>query len=416
MKVFKSYRLFEIIILGILSGMPQSIIFSTFGALLKERGVALDIITTFAVARLPYSAKFLWSPFVDYLQIPILKSLGRRKSWMILCTSCVIILLFSISLAAEKASLPILRTLLILLGFFAATFDIVFDAFRIERFDKNLQGIAVSNTILGYRLGMLITSSGALYFAHITNDWSKVFTMLAIIFTVFLIFLLTVREDNIIISGSKKLADISLSQSIVEPFKDFFKKDKALFILLIIILFKLGDAMLGIISMPFYLELGYSKQQIAIIVKGFGVVATLAGSYFGGFIVAALGRYQGLIISAIIQSLTHIAFIWLNAQQGEENALAIAITIENFGAGVGSTAFVSYISMLCNKNYSATQYALFSSLASFANDTVVISGGSLALKLGWNNYFIFTMILALPAILLLMYLHYQDKQSELVKN
>jgi MFS transporter, PAT family, beta-lactamase induction signal transducer AmpG len=412
LKIFTNYKLFEIFVLGVISGMPLAIIFSTIGAWLKESGIALEVITTFAIARLSYSLKFLWAPIVDYFKVPILGRLGHRKSWLILCSIANLVILFLMSsISSPVESLSFLYFLAIALGMFAATFDISVDAFRIETFDANTQGVAAANVVLGYRIGMLITGGVALEIAHISNSWNKAFLFMSLVLSVLLIFLFTVREQQIIRDKISKLTFNTLKQLIITPFKDFLTKDAAVIILITIMLFKLGDAMLGVVSMPFYLELGYTKQQIAVVVKGLGLIATILGAYCGGFVNYAIGPFKGLILAGIIQALTNLAFIWLNHAEIGNIALFTAISMENFGAGMGSAALVAYLSILCNKKYSATQYALLSATASFFNNSITIYGGTLVKLLGWDNFFILTIILSLPSILLLFYLNKKVKIS-----
>lgn len=404
-KILTDYKQFEIFILGMISGMPIAIIFSTLAAWLTESGVSLEIVTTFGVSRLAYSLKVFWSPVVDYLKIPLLGNFGHRKSWLIFCSIGISITLFTMSELSPTDSLSYFYFLTICLGIFSATFDISFDAFRIERFEQSLQGIAAANTVFGYRIGMLITSAGALYWAHISNNWSETFSLMGVIFLISSIFILTVKEVAI---EREKLNNISFINSynlVLAPFKDFLLRDKAITVLLAVILFKLGDAMLGVVSTPFYLKIGYNKEQIAIAVKMFGVIATILGTYAGGFVIYSLGSFKGLIITGIIQSITHIAFIWLNHQGGDYHSLFVAISIENFGGGMGSVALVAYLSVLCNKKYSATQYAMLSAIASFFNNSITIYSGKLVTMLGWDNYFIFTMVLAIPGIIVLIYLN-----------
>jgi len=404
-KIFKDYRQFEIFILGMLSGMPLAIIFSTLAVWLADYNIPLEVITTFAIARLSYSAKFLWAPIVDYFTFPFLGRYGHRKSWMIFCASCMTLLLFLISRIDPSESLIFVYFIVISLGFFSATFDVSFDAFRIERFSGDLQGVSAANTVFGYRIGMLITGAWALYYAHITGSWPKTFMALSLIFASFVVFLFTIKEDTLVRDKIGNLKFVELKKMIVNPYKDFLIREGAFLILAAVILFKLGDAMLGVVSMPFYRELGYDKEQIALVIKGVGFAATIVGTYAGGFIIYRIGSYKGLIITGVIQSLTHIAFIWLNHQAVSNKALTIAITIENLGSGMGAAALVAYLSNLCNKKYSASQYALLSSLTSFFNNTVTVYGGSLVRSMGWDSYFYFTMILAIPGILLFVYLN-----------
>ena len=403
-KILKDYRLFEVFVLGIISGMPLAIIFSTIAIWLKETGIDIAVITTLAVARLPYSLKIFWAPLVDQFKIPLLSRFGHRKSWLILCSTCTALVLFAMSKVSPTISLAPLYVLAIILGILSATFDISFDALRIEKFDQQTQAIGGSSAVLGYRIGLLITNAGALYFAEITNSWSQTFVAMSALFAVAVIFIITVKEGE---QSKEKLSGFSIksfTQMVVNPFRDFLSREGAVIILITVILFKLGDAIFGAVSGPFYIELGYTKIQIASVVKIYGLIATILGSIAGGLVIYKIGNFKGLIVTGIAQSITHLTFVWLNHQEASFSALLIAISIENFACGMGSAALLGYLSVLCNKKYTATQYALLSSCSTLCNNTLTIYSGTLKNMMGWDNFFIFTIFLAVPSIILLIYL------------
>lgn len=408
-KIITNYQLFEIFVLGIISGIPLAIIVTTIVAWLKESGITIEVITTFAVARLAYSLKPLWSPIVDYCSIPGLNRFGRRKSWMIFCSLLISFVLYALSNTSPNSTLSTLYVLTICLGIFSATFDISFDAFRIERLEQNTQGLGAACAVFGYRIGLLLAGGGALYLAHIIDSWAQTFLYMSGIFIISVVFIFFINEQQY---DTKSSIDISLRNLrilVIKPFIDFLNREGSVPVLLAVIFFKLGDAMLGVVSIPFYLELGYSKEQIAIAVKIYGFAATILGTYAGGFIIYKIGYFRGLIVSGIVQSITHLTFVWLNHQNADFQALFTAISIENFAAGMGAAALVAYVSILCNKKYAATQYAMLSSAASLFNNTVTIYGGTLVHQIGWDYFFILTIILAIPGILLLVYLQKRYK-------
>ena len=407
LRIFQDRRQLEIFLLGICSGMPLMVIFTTLVVWLHDADLALPVITTFAVARIPYSLKPLWAPFVDNLKIPFLHQLGQRKSWMILCILLISSILFSFSLVSPKESLGLTYGLAILLGFVSATFDITFDAFRIERFPKEEQAIAIANTTLGYRSGMVISGVAVLHLVERTKDWPLAFQLMALCYASILLLMFFIKEHIIEREKSSFSSFQSIQKMVVEPFKDFFNKQGAILILLAIILFKLGDAMLGVVSMPFYLQLGFSKGDIANVSKIFGVAATIVGTYAGAMIAYRLGNFKAMIITGIAQNLTNATYIWLNHHPGELGAFYVAIGVENFAGGMGMSVLAAYLSSLCNIRYSATQFALLSSASTLCNNTIVIYGGAVAAKLGWDYYFALTVILGFPAIALLVYLNYR---------
>lgn len=402
---FSDYKLVEIFFLGIISGMPFSILTSTLSAFLKDSQVPLELITTFAVARMSYALKFLWAPVLDSLKMPYLYKYGRRKSWLMLCTTLNTLILLTISTVSVSTGLSVLYILLICVGFFSATFDLNVDAFRIENIEDDKQGIAVANAVLGYRLGMILTGAGALYCAHITNSWSQTFVILGILFFIALCFICRVKESFKINNAENTKLTNAIKKLTISSFVDFFSKEYSWLILIAVILFKMSDAMLGSVSMPFYLELGFNKAQIALVVKGFGVIATLCGVYVGGFIIRKFGAINALISTGFAQSITNASFIWLHYQDVRISALFATISLENFSGGMGTTALVTYISALCNKKYSATQYGLLSAAAVFLNDTLTMTSGNLVKMLGWDSYFFMTVILGFPSIMIFYYLN-----------
>ena len=405
LRIFRDYRQFEIFLLGSLSGMPLSIIFTTITAWLSDEHIAIEIITTFALARTPYSLKFLWAPLVDHMRIPVLHNLGQRKSWLIICTALISIILFLMSMSSPQKQLMIFYSLAVILGFLSATFDVSVDAYRIEKFEVELLGVATANFVFGYRLGLLIISYFGLKFAHYTNSWPQTFFVMFIVYLIATIFIFTLKEEQIIREKIEKLSINLFIKLIISPLKDFLQRQYALIILLAVVFYKLGEAMLSGICIPFYKEMGFNWSQVAEGVKFYGFFATILGVYIGGFLIYLIGHTKALILGGLIQSITHLTFIWLHHQGTDYYSLVLAVAIENFAASIGTSALTAYLGMLCNKKFAATQYALLSSSASLANNFLVVYGGSLVKMMGWDNYFVFTIFMGLPAIVLLMYLN-----------
>lgn len=404
LKVFTDYRQFQIFILGILSGMPLAIIYFTLSGWLKDFGIDIAIITSFAIARVFYSLKVFWAPLVDQINLPIIHRIGHRKSWMCLISAILAFVIFSYSFYNPKDSLAELYILTIILGISSATLDIVIDAFRIDTIDKDKQSIAVINAVSGYRIGMLVAGAGAFYMAE-DYGWDVAFKVLAFLYGIGILFILTLKEPENTRPEFKILTLKSWKIMTIDPFADFFKRDGAIVILLAVVFYKLGDAMLGVVATPFYMELGFSKKEIADVTKIFGLVATIFGSYLGGFIMYRLGNFKGLMIGGIAQSITNLSFIWLNHMGHDVNALMIAIAIENVAAGMGTAALLGYLACLCNKQFSATQYALLSSASGLFSHSIVMYGGSLVKLMGWDMYFLMTIVLAVPGLVLLVYIN-----------
>lgn len=403
LKVLMDQRLLYIFILGIVSGMPLSILITLFSTYLKENGFTVAAIGFLTTARLPYSFKYVWAPFLDHIKLPLLyKILGRRKSWMLIANFIIIASLLSLRIINNiNYVFPIALTI----GFAAATFDIAYDAFRIEILRQEEQGFGAATAVFGYRVGMLIAGSVGLILAEHLN-WYTVFTIIAGIFMVGGIVVLLAKEAEVkVVGGSIGFNLDSVKTFILDPLYDFFKKDYSILILSAIILYKLGEVMLGSVLQAFYLDLGFTKQEIGVIIKLFGFYATIFGTYIGAIIVKRYGNLKSLLFCGFFQMVSNLIFIWQHHMGHSTQALTLSISVENITGGMGSTALVAYIGYLCNKNYTATQYALLSSMASIMNNSIGAFGGLLAENLGWDMFFVFTVAVSMPALVVLYILN-----------
>jgi PAT family beta-lactamase induction signal transducer AmpG len=403
LKIFSDYRHIQIFILSIFSAMPLGILYKAVPAWLSDAQIGIAVITTFSVAKIFYSLKFLWSPFIDQIRIPFLGIIGHRKSWMVICLACIGFILFYMSRLDPTSELSELYGLVIALGVISATYDIVFDAFRIEKFEPELQAIGAATAGLGYRIGLITIGAGAFYFSDLYS-WRETFFVISILYAVIIFYTISLNETEIVREKFNGFSLHSWKIMTIDPFADFFKRDGAILILLAIICFKLGDAMLGVVAMPFYLDLGFTKSEIAFVSGVFGVIATIIGAFVGAYLMYRIGSLNGMIVTAIFQSFTNASFIWLNHMGHDINAFMIAIAIENIPSGMGSGVLAGYLSVLCNKKFTATQFALFSSASGLASHTIVVFGGAMVKSMGWDLYFLLTIILAIPGIFLLIYL------------
>jgi PAT family beta-lactamase induction signal transducer AmpG len=260
--------------------MPLFIIYSTIAAWLKDADIDIAIITSFAATRIFYSLKFLWSPLIDQVRVPFIWHIGHRKSWMCLMFVMILSIIFCYSLLDPAKSIGYIYLLTILLGFFSATLDIVIDAFRIDIIEKDRLSVAAANAVLGYRIGGMVASAGAFYIAA-DYGWRYAFSVISFLYIVGILFIFTLKEPKI---ERKNFSFFNLKSwkiATIEPFVDFFKRDYSFIILSAVIFYKLGDAMLGVVAMPFYKELGFTLKEIAGIIKIFGLAATITGSYIG---------------------------------------------------------------------------------------------------------------------------------------
>ncbi|MDX1924557.1 MAG: MFS transporter [Rickettsiaceae bacterium] len=401
-----STRFIEIFCYGVISSIPFSVLYTAIIVWMKEIGAPLAIISTLAAARVPYGFKYLWAPIIDSANIPFLWTLGKRKSWMMLISMINLFLLISYYLIslnhdADSSYQDIYTQIYIismLLGFFGASFDIVFDAYRIDSISADEQGYAVSCVVFGYRAGVLIPSVGMMYFSSFYG-WGPSFLLPSIIILLGICYIPFLEEDKSSQKSTRSFFE-NFAHSFINPLKDFLHRKNIIWIFLGIILYKVGGVLLGFLSTPFYLEIGYTKIQIASIVKTLGIPSSIIGSFIGGYIVSKYGNLRGLVICGLIQAISHLIYLWLNHAPKTELSLFITITIENIGSGAGTAAEVAYLSYLCKKTYSATQYALLSSFAGLLNSIISVKSGDFVSYFGWDVFFLVIVLASLPSLII----------------
>jgi PAT family beta-lactamase induction signal transducer AmpG len=403
--MFKNYKNFSVIFfLGIASGLPLALILSTIKAFLLEKGFDLAAIGFFSLVTIPYSLKIFIAPFIDSKAIPILsKAFGQRKSWIILMQGLIALMILSFNLEIIANNLLLIAAFSFLIACFSCAQDVVIDAYRLELISKEDQGLAASFIVYGYRLGLLISGAFALALAE-KFSWNFAYYILAISMFSCLLISIFIKETRPNFKAPKEKFIIWFKNYALNPIKDLTTHNGWFVILLFIISFKLGDAFAGNLTLPFLLEIGFSKIEIAGIVKTFGLFATLIGALCGGILVKKINLFKTLWLAAIMQMLSNLAFA-NQAQIGYNvDILYFTIFIENFSGGIGDAAFVAYLSYLCNLSFSATQYAILSSLASFSRSFLTSSAGIFAKEIGWYYFFILSTFLALPAIIFLFWL------------
>lgn len=382
----------------------MALILSTLKAFLLEKGFDLKTIGFFSLVALPYSLKIFFAPIIDSCKIPLLtRILGQRKSWIIFTQFLLISLIISLGVAGVFSNLSAIAIFAILIAFASASQDIVIDGYRIELIEKENQGLAASFYVYGYRMGLLISGALALVLAEFFG-WDAVYFVMAIFMLTCLILTIFIEETRKDWAPQKQDFLSWFKNFIITPLKDLTHHQLWFVILLFIVLFKLGDAFAGSLTLPFLLEIGFSKIEIAKIVKTFGLFATLAGALCGGLMIKKMNITKALWIAATMQMLSNLAFAY-QAQIGYDSEILYAVIfIENFSGGIGDSVFVAYLSGLCNIAFSATQYALLTSFASTARSFLTSSSGIFAQNLGWYNFFILSTFLALPALILLFWL------------
>ncbi|MBI1328215.1 MAG: MFS transporter [Alphaproteobacteria bacterium] len=405
LKLYLQPRLLVIGLLGVVSGLPLALTAGTLGIWLMEAGVDKTTIGLFASVATPYVLKFLWAPLVDQLRIPFLHRFGRRRSWLMVVQAVLVVCIIGLGFSHPEAAAGATALWALLLATASATQDIVIDAYRVEYLKPEDQGAGAAMVVFGYRIGLLLSGAGALYLAEYYS-WQVAYVCMAALLPLGALAVLWAGEPAA--KRPHKAAKMRfgawLHHAVVEPFQEFLQRGGAFLILAFILFYKFGDALAGVMTGPFLIDIGFSKSDIATVVKTYGLAATLLGAFMGGILVARMPIMSALLICGILQMGSNLMFA-LQAVVGADIWLLMAtITIENFSGGMGTAAFVAYISRLCNVQYTATQYALLSALASVGRVWLSTSGGWLAETLDWPLFFAASTLAAVPGLLLIYWL------------
>lgn len=403
-RVYLEPRVLLVMTLGFSSGLPLLLTLSTLSIWLAESGVSKTTIGLFALVGAPYTFKFLWAPLIDRVRLPgLTRLLGRRRGWGVLIQGLLAAAIVALG-ATDPAVDPWATALCaVLVAFLSASQDIVLDALRIELLEEDRQGAGAAVYVMGYRLGMLAAGAGALFLAE-ALPWFLVHVAMAALLAVGVLAVLCSPEPTETEAPRSRGVAAWLYDAVIAPFADFVRRRGWLAIVAFVALYKFGDSLAGVMANPFYLEMGFSKAEIAGVSKIFGLWATLIGGALGGLIVARLGILRSLFICGFLQMFSNLLFA-VQALVGHNLAmLTLVIAVENVSGGMGTAAFVAYLSALCNVAYTATQYALFSAFMSFARTVLSSPGGALAEQLGWVWFFGLTTFAAIPGLLLLGWL------------
>jgi PAT family beta-lactamase induction signal transducer AmpG len=408
-RVYTDRRVIAILFLGFSSGMPLLLTFSTLSIWLAEEGISKTTIGLFALVGMPYSLKFIWAPLIDRLRLPLLtRWLGRRRGWAILTQVALMIGITGLGGNDPANGAWAMAAWALFVTFASASQDVVIDAYRVEILEERQFGAGAAMIVAGYRLGMLASGAGALYLAEAVS-WFWVYVAMAGLMAVGMLAILLNPEpgrgetDSTAADGRTHPIKW-LRDAVVEPFAEFLHRGGWLPILLFVVFYKFGDSLAGIMANPFYVEIGFSKAEIASVSKIFGLGATLVGGFLGGLLVMRRGIMQSLLWCGLLQMLSNLMFA-VQAMVGHDTSmLAVTIAVENVASGMGTAAFVAYLSSLCNIAYTATQYALLSSLMALARTALSAPGGAVAESTSWVSFFLITTIAALPGLALLWWL------------
>ena len=477
MKIFLNIKSLRMLFFGFSSGLPILLVFSTLSVWLVKAGVSRSTITMFSWAALAYSFKFIWSPIVDNLKIPI-KNLGHRKSWLLISQLMIILSLIFISFTDPSKTLIYTAIGSVLIAFSSASQDIIIDAYRIESAPQKMQGALSSMYIAGYRIGMLIAGAGSLYLASFfgvevydVNVWKKVYLIMALLMLIGVLTTLYSPEPNVnrkislfslndqlrfLISFFLAISIFIFTYSLLEnPFNskdplikffyavtrlslcflsagflvyllskiNFIKKNAAtiayinpitnfidrygktaVLILLLIGLYRIADIVMGVVANVFYLDKGYNVKEIATYSKFFGVFATIIGGIIGGYSAIKIGTLKALFFGALIAASSNLLFAWLAISDPNIKILIVVITADNISSGFAGAAFVVYLSALTSIKFTATQYALFSSLMLLLPKVLAGYSGAIVDQMGYANFYIFTAIIGIPVLLLIFWI------------
>jgi PAT family beta-lactamase induction signal transducer AmpG len=397
-----SPRMLVSFLMGFACGAPLLLTSSVLQAWMTEQGVDLSVIGLYSLVGLPYTLKFLWAPVFDRYTLPFL---GRRRGWM-LVTQCILILaLIALGLTNPVQAPWMVALAACVVTFFSASQDIVIDAYRREDLSDNQLGLGSSLYVNGYRLGMLLAGSGGLILAdHVS--FSQVYILMASTLLVGVVTTLLCREP-VLTKGSPR----TFREAIINPFVDYFGRDRAVLLLLFILLYKLGDQMASTLTTPFYLSLGFSKTEIGAVAKLFGFWSAIAGGLVGGAILLRIGIIRSLWLFGFLQAAAILSFSALALMGHSLAGLAVAIVLEQLTSGMGTSAYVAYMASLTNRRFTATQYALLSSCMGIPRVIIAAPAGWLAESLGWPLFFVGCAVAAVPGLLLLPMVAAQYRQD-----
>jgi MFS transporter, PAT family, beta-lactamase induction signal transducer AmpG len=426
LSIYRHPRVIAMLFLGFAAGLPFLLVFSTLSLWLREGGVTLGAIGLASFLLTPYSFKVFWAPIVDRLPLPLLtRRLGRRRAWMALAQVVMIEALFGMSLQSIESGLTRLLVLALVVAIASATQDIVVDAWRIEAAPDGQQGPMATAYQFGYRIGLLAASAGALALAGLYS-WHVAYATMAALVVIGLLTTLVIDEPPPTISADtvqreRRVVDWLERRAhwpeparalgawfigaIVCPLTDFFQRNGAglaALVLAFIGTFRLTDITMGVMANPFYYDVGFSKLEIAAVVKGFGLLASFAGIVLGGIALARLGVRRSLMIGGLLVIVSNLSFATLALAGGPDlQLLAIVISADNLAYNFAGTAFIAYMSGLTNAAYTATQYALFSSLFTLPGKLLAGGSGFIAESFGYPLFFMYTSALGIPALILL---------------
>ncbi len=433
LRVYLEPASLRMLTLGFSAGLPLLLVLGTLSFRLREAGIDRSTIGYLSWVGLAYGFKWAWAPLVDQLPLPLLtRVLGRRRSWLLLSQCLVVAGLAGMALADPRQALGPVVACALVVAFASATQDIALDAFRIESADTTRQAALAAAYQTGYRLAMIWAGAGVLWIAaraeapalagaaaaatgaaaYQNGAWQTAYLVMAASMAVGMVTVLFSREPRPVELPPARNAAEWLRGALLEPFADFVRRYRwqAALILALIAVYRISDVVMGIMANPFYVDMGYTKDEVAAVTKVYGVVMTLVGAFVGGSLSMRFGVMRILMLGALLSACTNLLFAWLAGHGHDVTALIAVVSADNLASGIASAAFVAYLSSLTNVSYSATQYALFSSMMLLLPKFVAGFSGDYVNAFGYAQFFVSTALLGLP-VLVLVWLASRAKQA-----
>ncbi len=432
LRIYAHPRVLGMLSLGFSAGLPLLLVLGTLSFWLREAGIDRSTIGHLSWVGLAYGFKWIWSPLVDRMPLPFLtRLLGRRRAWLLLSQVAIALALAGMANTDPLDNLAYTVFFALTIAFASATQDIALDAYRIEAVSVRLQGAMAATYQGGYRIAMILASAGALWIAAAVDPseqtydyepWRIAYLVMAAFMSVGIITTLIIREPEVpvtkLISENENRAREAIAHwhlnenltrmlawlygAVVAPFRDFIVRHgaHALLILGLIGAYRISDVVMGVMSNPFYVDMGYTKEEVATVSKVYGVIMTLAGAAIGGVLTAKLGIMRTLFLGAVLSAATNLLFVWLAGRGHDLTGLIFTVSADNLSAGIASSAFIAYLSGLTNTAYSATQYALFSSVMLLLPKFIAGFSGEYVDAYGYASFFTGTALLGLPVLIL----------------
>lgn len=413
-KLFTDTKLLSMLFLGMSCGIPLALILSVLKTWLAEFDITMTKVAAFAFISTPYIFKFVWAPFMDGLKIPVLhNSLGHRRSWLIITQILLMISIFFLGDSNPGEDLLHCAIVATLVAFFSASQDIVVDAYRIERYQKEMQAMCTTIYVYGYRIGLYMSGAGMLMLAS-KFGWTYAYYTAAVVMSIGVITTMLSSEPNHTHKKENKFHSYAerISNIVINPFRDFISVKNWYYVLLFVALFKLGDALAGNLTMTFLKKTGFTLEELALYVKTYGLVATLVGLLIGGIMAHRFNLFKCLIFAGILQMVSNLMFVYQDYVGHNVYVLAQTIVFENLSASIGDVVFIAYLSRMCSFTFAATQYALLSACASFARTFIAGVSGYVVDSYGWSTFFVVTTIAAIPGILMIFKINSINRDQE----